>query len=133
MAMMLGYDMDFPELATVLARRGAEIILHPASWRLPWEPSLVLCERASENRVSILSAARWDSPVQRGGMINALSESEPLRASDLNPIWPMEAPRDRELYISTDIHPRRSRNKDLIGFDLQWGRRHELYGELVRS
>jgi hypothetical protein len=92
---------------------------------------MVICERASENRVSVLSAARWDSPVQRGGMINALSESVPLRASDLNPIWPQEAPRDRELYITADIHPARSRNKDLIGFDLQWGRRPELYGTLV--
>ena len=132
-AMLLGYDAVFPEVATVLARCGAEVILHPTSWRLPWEPSLVICERASENRVSILSAARWDSPVQRGGMINALSDSEPLRASDLNPIWPAEAPRDRELYISSEIHPRRSRNKDLIGFDLQWGRRHELYGKLVEG
>jgi predicted amidohydrolase len=131
--MMLGYDAVFPELATVLARRGAEIIVHPTSWRLPWEPSMVICERASENRVSILSAARWDSPVQRGGMINALSESQPLRASDLNPIWPAEAPRDRELYITSEIHPRRSRNKDLIGFDLQLGRRTELYGRLTQA
>ena len=66
-------------------------------------------------------------------MINALSESVPLRASDLNPIWPMEAPQDRELYICSDIHPQRSRNKDLIGFDLQWGRRPELYGTLVEQ
>jgi predicted amidohydrolase len=130
--LMLGYDAVFPEVATVLARRGAEVILHPTCWRLEWEPSLMICERASENRVSVLSAARWDSPVARGGMINALSLSEPLRASDLNPIWPMEAPRDRELYITADIHPVRSRNKDLLGFDLQWGRRPELYGALVR-
>lgn len=130
--MMLGYDMVFPEVATVLARGGAEIIVHPTSWRQAWEPSMVICERASENRVSILSAARWDSPIARGGMINALSQSVPLRASDLNPIWPMEAPRDRELYVVSDIHPERSRNKDLIGFDLQWGRRHELYGALVQ-
>ena len=41
-------------------------------------------------------------------------------------------PRDRELYITSDIHPERSRNKDLIGFDLQWGRRHELYETLVQ-
>jgi predicted amidohydrolase len=130
-AMMIGYDAVFPEVATVLARLGAEVLVHPTSWRMSWEPSMVICERASENRVSILSAARWDSPVQRGGMINALSESVPLRASDLNPIWPQEAPRDRELYITADIHPARSRNKDLIGFDLQWGRRPELYDALV--
>ena len=107
------------------------MIVHPTSWRLPWEPSLIICERASENRVSILSAARWDSPVKRGGMINAMSLSIPLRALDLNPIWPVEAPYDRESHVLTDIHPDRSRNKDLIGFDLQWGRRHELYGALV--
>lgn len=130
-AMMVGYDAVFPEVATVLARRGAEVILHPTAWRLPWEPSLVICERASENRVSILSAARSDSAVERGGMINALSLSAPLRASDLNPIWPVEAPRDRELHLLADIHPERSRNKDLIGFDLQRGRRVELYEALV--
>ena len=131
--MMIGYDAVFPEVASVLARKGAEFIVHPTRWRLPWEPSLVICERASENRVSVLSAARCDSPVQRGGMINAMSSSVPLRASDLNPIWPMEAPFDRELYIQTPIDPGRSRNKDLIGFDLQWGRRPELYSRLVAS
>ena len=56
-----------------------------------------------------------------------------LRASDLNPIWPMEAPRDRELHLLATIYPERSRNKDLIGFDLQWGRRPELYASLVTS
>ena len=100
--LLLGYDAAFPEPATVLARHGAEVIAHPTTWRLAWEPSLVICERASENRVSILSAARWDSPVARGGMINALSLSTPLRAADLNPIWPVEAPRDRELYVTAD-------------------------------
>ncbi len=129
--MMIGYDAVFPEVATSLARQAAEVIVHPTSWRIDWEPSLVICERASENRVSVLSAARFDSPVQRGGMINAMSLSEPLRAADLNPIRPQEAPHDRELYITADIHPSRSRNKDLIGFDLQWGRRHELYDTLV--
>jgi predicted amidohydrolase len=132
-AMMIGYDAVFPEVATVLARKAAEVIVHPTTWRLPWEPALVLCERASENRVSILSAARWDSPVRRGGMINALSISEPLRASDLNPIWPVEAPYDRELHVISHIHPARSRNKDLLGFDLQWGRRTELYENLVEA
>lgn len=131
--LMIGYDAVFPEFATSLARQGAEVILHPTTWRFDWEPSLVICERASENRVSILSAARWDSPVRRGGMINALSLSQPLRAADLNPIWPVEAPFDRELYISAEIDPARSRNKDLIGFDLQAGRRFELYDRLTET
>lgn len=127
-SIMLGYDAVFPELPSVLARGGAEIIAHPTAWRFAWEPRLILPERAAENRVSILSAARTDSVIQRGGMINALSNSAPLRALDLNPIWPVEAPYDRECHISADIYPARSRNKDLLGFDLQLGRRHELYG-----
>ena len=33
--------------------------------------------------------------------------------------------------ISAMIYPERSRNKDLIGFDLQQGRRIELYQQLI--
>ena len=90
--LLLGYDMVFIEPATVLARKGAEIIAHPTNWNFDWELDLIVPERAAENRVSILSAARADSQVQRGGMINALAKSRPLRASDLNPIWPVEVP-----------------------------------------
>jgi len=129
--MMLGYDAVFPEVASVLARKGADVIAHPTTWRFEWETRLVMPERAAENRVHILSAARWDSPVRRGGMINALPDSRPLRASDLNPIWPIEAPLDRELHVRSAIHPARSRNKDLLGFDVLAGRRPELYARLV--
>lgn len=125
-AMLIGYDMVFTEPASVLARQGAEIILHPTTWRFEWEPSLILSERACENRVSIVSASRSDSDIKRGGMINALSVSKPLRAADLNPIWPVEAPHDRELHMIQRVYPERSRNNDLLGFDLQKGRRPEL-------
>lgn len=130
---MLGYEGAFPEVAGVLARKGAELIVHPTRWRFGWEMNLALPERATENRVSILSAARADSVVERGGVINALSASQPLRVRDLNPIWPVEAPFDRDCYISARIEPLRSRNKDLLGFDLQSDRRPELYGKLVEA
>ena len=129
---MLGYDAVFPEVATVLARKGAEIIVHPTTWNFEWEVRLAIPERAAENRVNILSAARADSAIKRGGLINALSKSQPLRARDLNPIWPIEIPHDRESHISKLVHPERARNNDLIGFDLQQGRRTELYSELVK-
>jgi hypothetical protein len=54
-----------------------------------------------------------------------------LAARDLNPIWPVESPGDRESYIHCTIDPMRSRNKDLLGFDLQADRRPHLYGKLV--
>jgi len=128
---MLGYDALFPEVATVLARQGAEIIVHPTQWQFEWEPKYILPERAAENRVSILSAARADSRVKRGGMICAMSASLPLGARDLNPIWPLESPADRESHIQCRIDPARSRNKDLLGFDLQADRRPELYKNLL--
>jgi predicted amidohydrolase len=132
-AMMIGYDAVFPEVASSLALRGAEILVHPTTWRFEWEPGLVLPERASENRVTILSAARWDSPIRRGGTISALGRSQPLRAADLNPIWPVEAPQDREGHVHATVHPERSRDKDLLGFDLLAGRRPELYESLVAA
>jgi deaminated glutathione amidase len=128
---MIGYDALFPEVATVLARQGAEVVLHPTHWEFDWEVRLAVPERAAENRITVLSAARSDGSVRRGGLINTMSVSNPLRARDLNPIWPIEAPFDRECHISATIHPERSRNKDLIGFDLQQGRRIELYNALV--
>jgi len=131
--MLIGYDMVFTEPASVLARRGAEIIVHPTTWRFDWEPRFILSERACENRVSIVSAARSDSVIKRGGMINALSVSKPLRAADLNPIWPVEAPYDRELHTIQRVYPERSRNNDLLGFDLQQGRRPELNSIMVET
>jgi predicted amidohydrolase len=133
MGMMMGYDAVFPEVATVLARKGAEVLLHPTAWNFPWEIRYILSERAAENRVTVLSASRSDSGVARGGLINAMPSSQPLRARDLVPIWPMEAPHDRELHITATIYPARSRDKDLLGFDQQSGRRTELYQVLVQD
>ena len=129
--MMVGYDGAFPEPATILARMGADAIVYPTTWRLQWETGLGVSERAAENRVAILAAARWDSPVKRGGMVIPAPASRSIAYGNLSPIWPMEAPHDRELYLRAEIDPAQSRQKLIGRDDVLAGRRPELYRSLV--
>lgn len=61
--LMVGYDVDFPESARVLALQGADVIACPVTWRQPWESRLAAPERSAENRVTVVVSARADSPV----------------------------------------------------------------------
>ena len=70
--LMCGYDGIFPESPRILARMGADLIVYPTTWREHWEATLGVIERCSENHVSIVAAARPDSPVGEASMILAL-------------------------------------------------------------
>jgi predicted amidohydrolase len=66
---MVGYDGLFPESARILTCLGADLIVYPTTWTEDWEPALAVRERAAENHVSLVAAARLDSPVQAGSVI----------------------------------------------------------------
>jgi len=52
-------DMEFPEVARVLALKGAEIIAFPCNWLGETCPSALWMTRAMENEVYIVAANRW--------------------------------------------------------------------------
>jgi len=55
--MMICFDWIFPEVARILALRGAQIILHPANLVLPYCPAAMIT-RCLENRVFAVTANR---------------------------------------------------------------------------
>ncbi|WP_244929206.1 carbon-nitrogen hydrolase family protein [Nocardioides sp. W7] len=63
--LMLGQDMAFPESARLLTLMGADVVICPTTWRRPWEARLAAPERAAENHVTVVAAARADSPVAK--------------------------------------------------------------------
>ena len=66
---LCGADALVPEAFRTLAYLGAQVIALPGQWRVEYEIDLVLPERAAENRVNIVFARRFDSPVSRGSAI----------------------------------------------------------------
>lgn len=69
LAMLLGADLLFPEAARVLARKGADIIACPATWREDWHYDLMLPERSAESHMTIVGVGRGDSPIARPAQI----------------------------------------------------------------
>ena len=61
LGLMLGNDLAYPESARILSLKGADLIACPMTWRRPWESRLGAPERAAENHVSVVVAARADS------------------------------------------------------------------------
>ena len=54
---MICFDWCFPEVARILALKGADIICHPSNLVLPYAPKAMLA-RSIENRVYIVTANR---------------------------------------------------------------------------
>jgi predicted amidohydrolase len=71
-ALVICWDLGFPEAVREAALNGADLVLAPASWRCPWGPQydLVCAARALDNAVYLASAnqlgdypeARFDAP-----------------------------------------------------------------------
>jgi len=67
--MLIGDELDVPEVARVLALDGAELLLHPTRWTRPLDADMTAIERVVENRVHLVSAARLDSALGTGSQI----------------------------------------------------------------
>src|SRR5579884_1861107 len=94
--LMVGYDGQLPEVARILALSGAEIIAYPTTWRVPWEPRLTAVERAAENHVNLVAAARPDSAVPRGSLV------VPVDRYPTQPHWWVRSPQPSELSPGDD-------------------------------
>ncbi|MCS6803350.1 MAG: nitrilase-related carbon-nitrogen hydrolase [Chloroflexota bacterium] len=130
--LLAGYDGLFPEAARILALLGSDLILYPTTWVVPWEPDLALPERAAENHLSIIAAARPDSPVARGSIIATVPRfPQPFRGK-LNPSYLTLAPPGREAILFQTLDPEASRTKEMLPrTDAILNRRPHLYRPLV--
>jgi predicted amidohydrolase len=130
--LLVGYDGLFPEAWRILALRGCDLILYPTTWFVAWEPDLALQERAAENHLSIVAAARPDSPVARGSIIATVPRFPLPFRGKLNPSYLTLAPAGREAILFQTIDPEASRNKVMLPqTDALLNRRAELYRPLV--
>ena len=109
-ALVICWDLGFPELARGAALAGADLILAPSGWRDPWGPQYELscAARALDNAVYLASAnqlgvypeARFDAPGHVYGPDGLrVSRSEGERG--VGEVDPGAAGRWRRLYGST--------------------------------
>lgn len=78
---MIGDEVWVPEVARVLALRGAEIVVHPCSWDRAEAASMAATERTEENRFHLVSSARLDNPAGVGSQLvraNEFRGGEPI-------------------------------------------------------
>jgi hypothetical protein len=132
--LMVGYDGLFPEVARALALREAEIVAYPATWRVPWEPALTAVERAAENHLHLVAAARPDSPVQRGSLLVAVDRFP------TQPHWWLRSPQPCEIapgdgqFLTGSLATSHARDKTIFyNTNLVAHRRPTLYASLLEA
>ena len=125
---MICFDWIFPEVARILALRGAQVILHPANLVLPNCPAAMVT-RCLENRVFAVTAnrvgeeSRWDAPMTFIGQSQIVNpRGEVLLRLD-----------DEEAAVSIDVNQAEADDKFVTPQnDVMADRRVELYSELLR-
>jgi predicted amidohydrolase len=124
---MVGYEGLFPEVARVLALRGADIIVWPTSWRSTPEFRYIAHERTMENRVLLIAANRQDSAVEGPSLlIQPAGYPQNTLASEL--------PHGVRGFVTRFVQLSSSRVKrETNNTDLLLHRRPELYHKLTAS
>jgi predicted amidohydrolase len=123
---MVGYEGLIPEVARVLALRGADLIAWPTTWRSEAEYRYIAHERAMENRVIIVAANRQDSAVAGPSiLIQPAGYPQNTLASEL--------PHGRRGFVTRFAQLSASRSKrETNNTDLLIHRRPELYGRITQ-
>lgn len=125
------YDIRFPEVTRTLALAGADIIAHPSNWP---PQSHLLAEhftivRASENRVFVLVANRWD--LEQG--VHFMGQSQIVSAS--GELLTRAGTEEALLSANIDIDIARSKHvviePSVFEISLLDDRRPELYGPIT--
>ena len=132
--MMIGYDGLMPETARILTLQGADILAYPATWRVDSEPSVIVVERAAENRVCLIAAARADSEVLRGSMIIQADRFPCFPHWWIRSPIPVECSPGNGMHVSSGLAAMYGRDKrDFDKTDQVRNRRPEFYGALLRD
>ncbi len=126
--MMVCFDWIFPEVARILALRGAQVILHPANLVLPSCPAAMVT-RCTENRVFAVTANRTGSEDRWGEAMTFIGQSQIVNPRG-EVLLRLE---DEEAAVSIDVNPAEADDKFVTPQnDVLADRRPDLYGELLK-
>jgi len=122
---MVGYEGIIPEIARVLALRGADLVAWPTSWRSAPEFRYIAHERAMENRIVLVAANRQDSAIEGPSvLIQPAGYPQNTLASEL--------PHGRRGFVTRFAQLSASRSKrETNNTDLLIHRRPELYRKIT--
>jgi predicted amidohydrolase len=122
---MVGYEGIIPEVARVLALRGADLVAWPTSWRSAPEFRYIAHERAMENRIVLVAANRQDSAIEGPSiLIQPAGYPQNTLASEL--------PHGRRGFVTRFAQLSASRSKrETNNTDLLIHRRPELYRKIT--
>lgn len=132
--MLICYDTTFPEVARILALKGADIIILPTNWPQGADriPGFIVNARALENRVYFLAVNR----IGECGKIRFIGKSKFCDTMGDNIV---EITHNDQAIIYGEVDPELARNKRIIRIpgecelDYIADRRPEMYGEIIKK
>ncbi len=128
--MMICFDWQFPEVARILALKGADLICHPSNLVLPYCQTAMVT-RCLENRVFAATCNRVGTETVGGEQVNFTGQSQIL-----TPLGERlaQASVDTPDVIRATLDPSQARHKNINELnDWHADRRPELYGDLTRD
>ena len=126
--MMICFDWFFPEVARILAVRGADIICHPANLVLDYCQHAMLT-RCIENHIFSITANRFGADIRPHGTIGFTGKSQITTPKGK---LLQRAPAQRRQLFVAEIDPGEARNKQITAKNhLLNDRRPEYYSPLA--
>ncbi|MCD6334379.1 MAG: acyltransferase [Candidatus Latescibacteria bacterium] len=126
--MMVCFDWIFPEVARILALKGADLICHPANLVLPYCPDAMVT-RCVENRVFAVTCNRIGTERRGGNTLRFIGSSQIV---DPKGNVLVRSERDEESVQVVEIDLTLARDKQITERnDLFEDRRVALYGALI--
>lgn len=104
--LMVGNEVWLPEVARILALRGAEIIAHPADWDRLEAATQAATERTEENRVHLVSTARTDNVAGYGSQIlvaDRFIPGQPIAVMRYPTAYTSRTGFEEDLFIDLDL------------------------------
>lgn len=130
-------DMEFPEVARILALKGAQLIAFPCNWMGENCPSSLWAARAFENSIHIIAANRWgiERGVRYSGgtcIINSRGEVLAYRGFGNGIVkTELELQTTDSSVNALEIQIQRPAEEVILDEDFIKQRRPELYGQLL--
>lgn len=127
---MICFDWCFPEVARILAIKGADIICHPSNLVLPYA-TMVMRARAIENRVYVITANRIGFEERNGLKLRYIGLSQ-IVSPDMNVLC--SAGENEEVVGVIDVDVSLARNKWITPLNHVFNdRRIDLYKHLTSN